>query len=154
MGKCSFPLQKEGQSCSHPHFMCGGSTPPGENTEHRQSDTSMEHQGQNQIICHQIICHQISCHQTLKPGTRCPTTGVPHPGPVGDSSAPPQFLAEPGKSKPRAPRVALNPSHFASIQILPQFPHQDNEDEHNTRVGAQGSEGLAFHSKAWGEAPG
>lgn len=98
---------------------CECSAPPGENTAHRQSDTSMEHQGQEQIICPQIFCPQIICHQTLilQSGTHCPTTGVPHPALMEDTSAPPQFLAEHGKSKPRAPRVALNPSHFASMQI-------------------------------------
>lgn len=69
---------------------------PGVNTAHR-SDTGREHQGQKETLCHQTkptLSHR----------------GVPQPGLTGDSSAPPQFPAGHGKSKPRAPRVALNPS--------------------------------------------
>lgn len=102
-----FPPKRRSAPFSSPFYK--SSTFPGENTVHRQSDVSMEHQCQKQIICHQTFF--------LKPGIHCSTTGVPYPGLMEDSSAPPQFLAERGKSKPRAPRVS-----FESMQIQQLVP--------------------------------
>lgn len=132
-GKTLFSPQNEGQRCSHPHFT-SAQTFLRKIQCTRQRDVSVEHQGQKQIICHQIICHQTL---VLQAGSRCPSTGVPSPGLTGDSSAPPQFLAEHGKSEPRAPRGALNPSHFASLQIQPLVP---------ASVSPPGQRGRAGHT--------
>lgn len=60
----------------------------------------------------------------------------------------PNFLLNAANPSPELRELALNPCKSSSW-FLPQFPHQDKEDEQNTRVDAQGSEDLAFHSKAW-----
>lgn len=102
----------KGRSALFSPPFCKGSTSPGENTV--QGKVSTEQQCQRQIMCHQTL--------VPTPGTHCPTSGVPCPGLTGDSSAHSQFLAENSKSKPRAPRGALNPSHSASMHIQQLVP--------------------------------
>lgn len=121
-----FPPKQRSALFSSPFYK--SSAFPGENTVHGQSDVSMEHQRQKQIICHQTICHQtffLSQAHTVPPQVSLTQDSWK------TAQLLPNFLLNAANPSPELRELALNPCKSSSW-FLPQFPHQDKEDEQNT----------------------